>query len=59
MKRHTPRLRGIQEIKADNDRAYSEILKHPSKINPVFTGKPYVLGQIESKVKIFENAGNS
>lgn len=49
MKRHTPTLRGTQEIIADNSKIYYGMLKHPSKINPVFTGKPYVLGKIENK----------
>ncbi len=49
MKRHTPTLRGTQEIIADNSKIYYGMLKHPSKINPVFTGKPYILAQRESK----------
>lgn len=49
MKRQTPSLRSIQEIVRDNDKGYYNMVKHPSKINPVFTGKPYVLRQMESK----------
>ena len=49
MKRHTPSLRSEQEIIADNSKIYYGMLKHPSKINPVFTGKPYILTQRESK----------
>ncbi len=43
MKRHTPLLRSEQEIIADNSKIYYGMLKHPSKINPVFTGKPFIL----------------
>lgn len=48
MKRHTPTLRGTQEIIADNSKIYYGMLKHPKKLNPVFTGKPFILGK-ESK----------
>lgn len=59
MKRHTPLLRSEQEIIADNDKGYYEMIKHPSKINPVFTGKPYILAQRESKEGAYEKCVQS
>lgn len=55
MKRHTPSLRSIQEIVRDNDKGYYEMIKHPSKINPIFTGNPYILKQTESKEVAYES----
>lgn len=49
MKRHTLSLRSEQEIIADNSKIYYGMLKHPSKINPVFTGKPFILGKESTK----------
>jgi len=43
MKRHKSKFRSTQEIIADNSKIYYGMLKHPSKINPVFTGKPFIL----------------
>lgn len=42
MKRSTPTLRQPIERKADTRGQYGEYIKHPSKINPVFTNKPYL-----------------
>lgn len=49
MKRHKSKFRSTQEIIADNSKSYYGMIKHPRKVNPVFTGKPYVLKQMESK----------
>lgn len=54
MKISTPTLRQQIELKADTRGQYGECIKHPSKINPVFTNKPY-LGKEEKS----ENAGNT
>jgi hypothetical protein len=42
MKRRTSTLGQPAELKADTQSQYGEYIKHPSKINPVFTNKPYL-----------------
>jgi hypothetical protein len=42
MKRRTSTLRPPAELKADTRGQYGEYIKHPSKINPVFTNKPWL-----------------
>ncbi|MFV0342809.1 MAG: hypothetical protein ACK5JH_07925 [Anaerocolumna sp.] len=41
MKRSTPKLRSEGEIKQKDSKKYDSYIKKPSKINPIFTRKPY------------------
>jgi hypothetical protein len=45
MKRSTPNLRQPSELKANTRGVYGEYIKHPSKINPIFTAKPWLGGK--------------
>lgn len=56
MKRSTPTLRQPIERKADTQGQYGEYIKHPSKINPVFTNKPY-MGEKEVPCEKFGEKG--
>ena len=46
-KRRTEYLRSPGEIKQAISNHYGEIEKHPSKVNPIFTNKPYSCGKVE------------
>jgi hypothetical protein len=49
MKRSTSTLRPPAELKADTRGQYGEYIKHPSKINKIFTDKPYLGGKRENE----------
>lgn len=51
MKRSTPTLRPPAELKADTRGQYGEYIKHPSKINKIFTAKPWLGGKEEKNGK--------
>lgn len=42
MKRSTANLRQPSEKQAISRKQYGEMIKHPSKISPIFTAKPWL-----------------
>ena len=42
MKRHDPRRRSLKELQLQADKEYWKAEKSVSKINPIFTGRPWV-----------------
>jgi hypothetical protein len=49
MKRSTPNLRQPSERKTDTQGQYGVYLRDKSKINPIFTAKPYLGGKRENE----------